>query len=384
MLRSIVACLLLFPVFAQQPLPNGGELLKRSGDALANYRSYQCDFDTQIEVVVGGNPTQMSVTQSLAVVNPDKKRMETKSQLGETTVVSDGENVWGYVPAIKRYTRKPAMRARQGVLETLGLGDPSASVARSLRQETIEIDGSTYSCSVVEARADKVPQPGGTEMTDVVTTIWIDKDLMIRQITVTGIIRGGQLPGPAEMREKIIVRALKLDVDLPDSLFKFTPPPDAKELPDVPALGSTPNLAGKPAPPLRFKSLAGETFDLASLKGKTVLLELLGYVVWPVSQGDADSRENPHKEFKPNGLVVLGLNVGEQREVVERFLKTANVSYPVAVIDDADITFQVSSIPTYVVIDPDGKVAAYQIGAAGEAALRESLAKAGLKASPPK
>ena len=36
MLRTIAAFLLLFPVFAQQPLPNGNELVKRSGDALSN------------------------------------------------------------------------------------------------------------------------------------------------------------------------------------------------------------------------------------------------------------------------------------------------------------------------------------------------------------
>ena len=172
-------------------------------------------------------------------------------------------------------------------------------------------------------------------------------------------------------------------MDLADSLFKFTPPEDARELTDVPGLEKTPDLAGKAAPPLRVKSLAGETFDLASLKGKTVLLEFWATWCGPCRR-EMPTVEKIAREFKANGLVVLGLNVGEQREVVEKFLKTANVSYPVALVDDADVTFQVNSIPTYVVIDRDGKVVAYQIGGAGEAALRESLAKAGLKASPPK
>ena len=95
--------------------------------------------------------------------------------------------------------------------------------------------------------------------------------------------------------------------------------------------------------------------------------------------------EKIHQEFKGQGLVVLGLNVGEGREAVEKFLKTTKVGYPLALISDNDVLpFQVTSLPTYIVIDRDGKVVAYQIGSEGESALRDALAKGGLKANAPK
>jgi hypothetical protein len=96
--------------------------------------------------------------------------------------------------------------------------------------------------------------------------------------------------------------------------------------------------------------------------------------------------EKIHQEFKANGLVVLGLNVGEDRGTVEKFLKTAKVNYPIALTGDSDVVpaFEVTAYPTYVVIDREGNIAAYQVGSAGEAALRETIAKGGIKANPPK
>ena len=113
---------------------------------------------------------------------------------------------------------------------------------------------------------------------------------------------------------------------------------------------------------------------------------ILGDVVRAVSQGDADSRKNPQgvqTEWpRSPGVECWRTTVSRGKASQDRecqlFGRTDRRN------DDADVTFQISSIPTYVVIDPDGKVAAYQIGAAGEGALRESLAKAGLKAGPPK
>ena len=391
MLRIIAACLLLSPLSAQQTLPDGKELWKQSDEALAKYRSYQCELDIGIDIVMGGNPVHVKMASSIAMVNPDKMRVETKSEMFATTTVSDGKDTWFYVPAKMQYTRKPS--SRQGLRESLNIpgntteaSNKMMATARTVRQESIQIDGTSYSCWVIESTADRVVQAEGSEMTGVVGTVWIDKDLKIlRQLAYSATMRGGQVPGPVEMKWKTVVRALKLDVDLPDSLFKFTPPPGAKQVDEVDAAESeTSSLAGKAAPSLSVKSLAGETFDLANLKGKIVLLEFWATWCGPCRK-EMPIVDKIHKEFKDSGLVVLGLNVDEERVVVERFLKTANVSYPVALTADADIErFQVSEIPTYVVIDREGKVAAYQIGGDGEATLRQALAKAGLKATPHK
>jgi thiol-disulfide isomerase/thioredoxin len=377
-----------------QQLPDAKELLKQCEQALKKHRSYHYETKMTMDMVVGGNPIHMSTTSSTAVVNPDKMRIESKGPMGETTIVTDGEYTWVYISALKQYVKKAAILGPQALFESLGMGnitDPSIATgdAKILGEETIEVDGNKYVCWVVEIKLDKLkmPQPGGAELTDGVITLWIDKDLKIDwKMTMSVKVQEGPMPKPVEMKQERIKRALTLDVDLPDSLFRFTPPEGAKEVAEFARPHPiTSNLAGKPAPEFRVKSLAGETFDSASLKGKVVLLDF--WATWCAPCRKAmPSVEKIHQEFKDKGLVVLALNVGEERETVEKFLKTVKVTYPVALTTDTDVVsaFQVNALPTYVVIAPDGDIAAYQIGSAGEAALLEALAKAGIKTATPK
>jgi len=385
MRRIIAAFFLLSPLLAQQ-FPDAQELLKQSGEALKKYRSYQYETEMTIDMVSGGNPMRMSRTSSVAVVNPDKMRIESKDQMGGSTVVADGEYTWTYVPALKQYTKKAAVGNVSDLSKAMGEGVRDKKI---LREESVEVDGSKYPCWVVEAKIDKqkLLQPEGMELTDSVITLWIDKDLKIdRQMTMSGKMQGGPMPAPVEMKQKMVKRALKLDGDLPDSLFTFTPPEGAKEVAELAGPGmKRPDLAGKLAPGFRVKSLAGETFDSAGLKGKAVLLDFWATWCAPCRK-EMPTVEKLHQEFKDKGLVVLGLNVGEERETVEKYLKTAKVNYPIALTADTDTVpaFQATAFPTYVVIDREGKIVAYQVGSEGEAALRGALAKAGFKAEAPK
>jgi hypothetical protein len=52
----------------------------------------------------------------------------------------------------------------------------------------------------------------------------------------------------------------------------------------------------------------------------------------------------------------------------------------VEVSDELLSRYSISSYPTVVLIDREGKVASYEIGARGEAALRADLKKLGLEA----
>lgn len=62
-------------------------------------------------------------------------------------------------------------------------------------------------------------------------------------------------------------------------------------------------------------------------------------------------------------------------------MNLAGISYPIALFEDSDIAlaFQVSALPTYVVIGRDGRIASHQTGVDGEKGLRKLLAAAGLE-----
>ncbi len=108
------------------------------------------------------------------------------------------------------------------------------------------MDGQKHDCWVVESRTDKlaVPAQARAEMRDVVQTAWIDKTLgMQLKMTMTAKVNTGAAPA-METRVTMTTHSMKFNEDLPDSLFVFTPPPDAKETKDL--LSGLGAIAGEP------------------------------------------------------------------------------------------------------------------------------------------
>jgi thiol-disulfide isomerase/thioredoxin len=153
-------------------------------------------------------------------------------------------------------------------------------------------------------------------------------------------------------------------------LFVFKPPEGAKETDDWTLPGITkPDLVGKP-PPL----------ELGEARGKVVLLNF--WATWCVPcKRDLPGIEKVYKEFKDQGLVVIGFDVGEEKTALDSFLKTAGITFSIRPLLDTDnllSALSVTALPTMVLIDREGNIASYEVGARGEAALRADLAKLGL------
>ena len=184
---------------------------------------------------------------------------------------------------------------------------------------------------------------------------------------------------PVEYQSKItqLTRALKVDQPVPASMFAFTPPADASEQPAQVA-GARTNLTGKEAPAFRGVSLDGKVYTLESLKGRPVLLDFWASWCGPCKKS-MPILEKLHEQYKGKGLVVLGIDVNEKRETVEKFLKTSPMPYPVIMGDEGGIpaAYGVTAFPTFVMIGADGKIASHQIGL-NESALTGIAATAGL------
>ncbi len=142
-------------------------------------------------------------------------------------------------------------------------------------------------------------------------------------------------------------------------------------------------LAGadrEPAPRFSAKTMAGETFTNASLKGKVVLLQF--WTTWcAYCRREQSMVDDLEKEFAPKGLVVLAVDVGESKNNVRKYLADNPRSVRIVLTQDTNLAamFAASSYPIYVVIDRQGDVVATQHGAAGEAAVRRLLSRAGLE-----
>jgi peroxiredoxin len=133
------------------------------------------------------------------------------------------------------------------------------------------------------------------------------------------------------------------------------------------------------APAFSAKTLAGETFNNQSLKGKVVLVQF--WATWcPYCRLDAGPLDDLLAEFEKNGLVVLAVDMGETKKTVKAFLERSPRKVKIVLMEDTNLAarFDAKTYPQYDLIDREGMVAGQQNGAGGAEPLRRMLLKAGL------
>lgn len=139
---------------------------------------------------------------------------------------------------------------------------------------------------------------------------------------------------------------------------------------------------GQPAPRFTAKTTTGEKFSNESLKGKVVLLQF--WTTWcPYCRREQKIVDALDKELSPKGLVVLAINVGESKKLVNKYLQENPRSVKIVLTDDTNLAamFAAKSYPIYVSIDREGNIGGTQRGAGGEDALRSLLRRAGMKSA---
>ncbi len=153
------------------------------------------------------------------------------------------------------------------------------------------------------------------------------------------------------------------------------PPEGATTEPDRPPQGS---LLGQLAGDFALTDLSRRSFRLAGLRGKVVMLNF--WATWcGVCRRGMPQLEALNRELAPRGLVLLGVN-GESERNARNFVKGNGYTFPTLVDSGNKVAgqFQVTAIPTAVVIDRRGRIVSYLVGLHSEKTLREALARAGL------
>ncbi|NLO34418.1 MAG: TlpA family protein disulfide reductase [Candidatus Hydrogenedentes bacterium] len=143
-----------------------------------------------------------------------------------------------------------------------------------------------------------------------------------------------------------------------------------------PQCSAVPNpVEGKEAPSFSLKLMDGGTFDLSEHLGKRpVVLDF--WAVWcPPCRAAIPKVASTRSSFADQDVIILTVNLGDSVEGIEAFLKSASVDVPVA-LDDSEIAselYHITSIPTMVFIDKEGKVARVNVGGMSEASLHSVI-----------
>ncbi len=112
-----------------------------------------------------------------------------------------------------------------------------------------------------------------------------------------------------------------------------------------------------PAPPLALPDLAGSAVDLASRRGRVVLVNF--WATWcPPCVEEIPSLNRLHERLAPRGFEVLAVDVGESWEQVQDFLRERPVQFPVLLdtTGEAFKRWKAYAFPTSLLLDRQHRV----------------------------
>jgi thiol-disulfide isomerase/thioredoxin len=149
----------------------------------------------------------------------------------------------------------------------------------------------------------------------------------------------------------------------------------------APAAGSK---EGDLAPRFTVKTLDGETLSSDALKGKVVLLDFWATWCAPCIQA-IPALEEIRKKNAGKPFVLVGVSADFERRTLEQFLEKRGIPGPQVwngMRGPLNRMFQVSTFPTYVLLDAEGRIVYRARGWSGasaralDAAIRKALASA--------
>ena len=112
-----------------------------------------------------------------------------------------------------------------------------------------------------------------------------------------------------------------------------------------------------PAPALALTDINGKKLDLASYRGRVVLVNFWATYCPPCLK-EMPSMERLKKRMDGKPFAIFSVNVGEQNSDVQAFLKQIPVTFPILMDRDASRlkTWKAFALPSSFVVDAQGRV----------------------------
>jgi outer membrane lipoprotein-sorting protein len=220
-----VALAAVFPILASVPGQaqfDVREALAKVSETYSSAAQYEFAIHT-----TSSDAASVPFFLHVAVKKPDRLRMEVtlkersksdpSANPDDAITVADGEYTWIYSPKLAQYTKRKdasafVSHAEEQLFVRYRNALRGAGRARALREESLELDGRSVSCYVIEIADDSRSE---------LHTWWIDKSryLVLREDLAKG-----------QYRESAVYTVARMNEPLPLDLFVFSPPAGAKQV----------------------------------------------------------------------------------------------------------------------------------------------------------
>ena len=118
-----------------------------------------------------------------------------------------------------------------------------------------------------------------------------------------------------------------------------------------------------PAPAFSLEDIDGREYKLSDYSGKVVIVNF--WATWcPPCREEMPSMQRAWKQLEAEGIVMLGIDVGEDEHTVFSFGADYGLEFPLLLDQDSGVTnkWPVVGLPTTFIVDPEGKIVYQAIG----------------------
>ncbi len=366
------------------------DLLERVGEVYGGAKSYH--FLAREQTVTKGEGAEKS-TRLVAMTARDaqgRTRVEFDDRVNGGAAIDDGVNRWIYVPSMKKYAKLPSTGDSNPAVPGLNFEAISkrfigryAIIGERVIQANINgtepqsVNDETVDCVLVDV---EYSPPPGLRDGEIKRRFWIDRRslVIVREHSVASM--GGQrADGRVEVTQDIFFDIAHAGKPVSREVFQFVPPKDAQMVESFSAAND--QLSGgssEPAPDFTLTDFDGNSVQLSALRGKVVLLDFWATWCGPCRY-DMPFVQQLYEELKPQGLEVFGVNAEGNNKAVS-YLNQFGYTFPTLIDRSMDVArlYNISAIPTFIVIDRQGRLASYMKGTRSIDQLRLAIMKAGL------
>jgi thiol-disulfide isomerase/thioredoxin len=341
-------------------------VLKKAAATYRNLKSYQAQVT--VATIEG---TQTSERHFIETGSGSAYRVEDRNPSGRICV-DDGQTQWTLDRKTNQYAKSASASGTPSYIADLARIDQNIKSAEILREDIFTVGGGTKKYYIL--LVERTRWPAGALPGAQYATIRIDEQ--------TYEIAGSNIYAdkPTEMLRYSLTQR---NQNVSTGRFEFSPPASAKR---VDSLGPeqivfTP-IVGSEAPDFTLSDAAGHAYHLRDLHGKVVVVDFWASWCAPC-RASMPNLQKISEDYAKRGVIVLGLNGGEDAKTVADFAERQHYTFPLLVGGEPTVTEQYFLVgyPTVAVVDRSGRITYREEGYDGPKALLAAVSAAAAKAN---
>jgi thiol-disulfide isomerase/thioredoxin len=117
------------------------------------------------------------------------------------------------------------------------------------------------------------------------------------------------------------------------------------------------------APAFSYPDLQGKVHNLADYQGKILVINF--WATWcPPCVKEMPALQSAAEQLRADDIYVLGINVGDDKEAIEDFLKLTPVDFPLLLDENMEsmADWQLKGLPTTAIVNGAGQIAYTVLG----------------------